>query len=385
MRVVCANVPRWPRYAVRSPLPPCRAFPRSSPPPPPPSALVPSLPRSLWCLSVISDLSLQLRKLRLVLLRLRRTGPLRRAGAYCGVFVCVVAWHVVALHLLTRSSYGWVQAGCAPPPVAGAGRMAPRSPPPRAAYVSSPIAAPGGGGGGGGGRGGPPCSNLNVAVQFVRSLGIKVDAFFDFSAGATMCFCHTCARARGEAPVYARGEPPRKCVMPIGWARVGMKLPPHAHGSDIMRTYHVAYHGTSMSALVPVLKTGRLAKAGDVVHGGARLGVRDGHIPAPGYRLCVPPLAVCTALPVLDVCVSLRAAGRACVRVCVCVRVSSRQQPAHRAARALQPRADLPVAGAGVLVDGGVRVVREVSVLVSAAECTPREVDVLTCGGGADG
>jgi hypothetical protein len=64
-----------------------------------------------------------------------------------------------------------------------------------------------------------------------------------------------------------------------------MKLPPHAVALDVLRTYHVAYHGTSLSALVPVLSTGRLAKAGDVVHGGRRLGIREKHIPTPVKRM----------------------------------------------------------------------------------------------------
>lgn len=129
------------------------------------------------------------------------------------------------------------------------------------------------------------CPYFALCARFVRSLGLPDDFFF-WDDGPSRCFCADCVATRAEPRVSSRGIPAAKLVQPFGWARVGLAVGgTQATAVGAFTNWHVAYHGTRLSSLRGILRTGCLVKAGDVVLDGHRIGIRDGHIPEPILRL----------------------------------------------------------------------------------------------------
>lgn len=83
---------------------------------------------------------------------------------------------------------------------------------------------------------------------------------------------------------YTRGDPPCIYIPARGWFRAALKLPPRALDLDVLRKYHVAFHGTSLATVPRILRNGGLALPGTRVIGGDELSVVPGHITAQFWR-----------------------------------------------------------------------------------------------------
>jgi hypothetical protein len=85
------------------------------------------------------------------------------------------------------------------------------------------------------------CRLAKRGMLFIRQVLKIPDSFL--SHANNLCFCKTCMEERGDGEVYTRGVPPKSYALPVGWFRLGLKLPPRATPLDIFN-WHVAYHGT---------------------------------------------------------------------------------------------------------------------------------------------
>ena len=71
-----------------------------------------------------------------------------------------------------------------------------------------------------------------------------------------------CFTKRKEVDVFSEGIPKRKYTKPLGWARFMLASTPRAEAQNIWKTYHVAYHGTIVDAVRPILDAGGLLLPG---------------------------------------------------------------------------------------------------------------------------
>ncbi|XP_070568214.1 neuralized-like protein 4 isoform X1 [Ptychodera flava] len=91
-----------------------------------------------------------------------------------------------------------------------------------------------------------------------------------------MCYCEKCHKHRGDKEVYPRGIPPTKYVLPLGWARFSLRILKHKLYS-LANDWHVAFHGTLVENVMPILDAGMLLCPEDVILGGDALSQRPGH------------------------------------------------------------------------------------------------------------
>ncbi len=93
----------------------------------------------------------------------------------------------------------------------------------------------------------------------MRTLAIH-PAYFDEQFDC--CFCERCYPL--ALPDTIANEGPTEYVVPRGWYRVGLALPPRAKALDIFRQWSASFHGTKDAlVLKSVLETGTLMKPGD--------------------------------------------------------------------------------------------------------------------------
>ncbi|XP_070568215.1 neuralized-like protein 4 isoform X2 [Ptychodera flava] len=78
-----------------------------------------------------------------------------------------------------------------------------------------------------------------------------------------MCYCEKCHKHRGDKEVYPRGIPPTKILK--------HKL------YSLANDWHVAFHGTLVENVMPILDAGMLLCPEDVILGGDALSQRPGH------------------------------------------------------------------------------------------------------------
>ncbi len=105
------------------------------------------------------------------------------------------------------------------------------------------------------------------AREFVRTLEIH-EAYFDEQFDC--CFCERCYPQ--ALPDTITNEGPTEYVVPRGWYRVGLALPPRAKALDIFRQWSASFHGTKdVLVLQSVLETGMLMKPGDKLLNGTTL------------------------------------------------------------------------------------------------------------------
>ena len=92
------------------------------------------------------------------------------------------------------------------------------------------------------------------------------------------CYCKKCHE--GGKQVQFAGTPPRKHGVPVGWTRIGLKVDESfVEMNDVWKDWHAAFHGTNAAGMIQILKSGkRLLKAGDIVLGGRKLAIPEGHI-----------------------------------------------------------------------------------------------------------
>jgi hypothetical protein len=105
------------------------------------------------------------------------------------------------------------------------------------------------------------------AREYAATLGIA-DAYFD--RRFDRCYCDRCYPAAW--PDTISNEGPTPYVVPRGWFRFGLALPPKAKALNIFDKWSVSFHGTkSPLVLQSGLDCGQLMKAGDTLLDGTIL------------------------------------------------------------------------------------------------------------------
>ena len=111
------------------------------------------------------------------------------------------------------------------------------------------------------------CQIERDARSYIVTLGIDgayLEPHFD------RCYCERCYPAAWRDTISNEG--PTEHVVPRGWFRVGLALPPKAKALDIFSKWSVSFHGTSSPlVLKSVLDCGQLMKAGDTLLDGTKL------------------------------------------------------------------------------------------------------------------
>ncbi|XP_077984407.1 neuralized-like protein 4 [Glandiceps talaboti] len=121
----------------------------------------------------------------------------------------------------------------------------------------------------------PNCEYMDLCRRFLASLDIP-DGFIN--SKFNVCYCNNCHVIRGDFFYYTRGEPPMDYGLPIGWSRYGLHVHKQRAGAlKIFKEWHVAFHGTTPSAVKHIIETGELLMAGDVAYGGVKLTEGKGH------------------------------------------------------------------------------------------------------------
>ncbi|XP_077984774.1 neuralized-like protein 4 [Glandiceps talaboti] len=103
------------------------------------------------------------------------------------------------------------------------------------------------------------CPYSDLCLRFKKSLELA-DAFFN--PKFDMCYCTSCHEGRGDKLYYTRGKPSKDYGVPIGWCRFALKTPPKAEALQAFSKWHVAFHGTRIDAVKPILDTGELLMPG---------------------------------------------------------------------------------------------------------------------------
>ena len=112
-----------------------------------------------------------------------------------------------------------------------------------------------------------PCQLEKSAREFIRTLDIH-EAYFNDQFDC--CFCKCCYPA--ALPDKIANEGPTEYVVPRGWYRVGLALPPRAKALDIFRHWSASFHGIKDPlVLKSVLESGALTKPGDKLLNGTTL------------------------------------------------------------------------------------------------------------------
>eukprot|EP01083_Nonionella_stella_P263179 894279_1 len=89
---------------------------------------------------------------------------------------------------------------------------------------------------------------------FVKETQINIAMF---EPHGNRCFCRYCHVERRDTYTYVRGNPPQTYVLPIGYARFGIKLTSQQqNGQNILDDWHVVYHGTKVSFLSEICESG---------------------------------------------------------------------------------------------------------------------------------
>ncbi|CAD5115981.1 DgyrCDS4912 [Dimorphilus gyrociliatus] len=119
------------------------------------------------------------------------------------------------------------------------------------------------------------CFYKNLCRKFIIN-NLKInDAFLE--PAYDMCYCKFCFTLRGDKEYYARGYPESTYALPIGWYRIGLKLPPRAKVENAFEKWHRAFHGTRVENILKILQHGDLLMPGDITAEGQQLKELDGH------------------------------------------------------------------------------------------------------------
>ena len=112
------------------------------------------------------------------------------------------------------------------------------------------------------------CALRTSAEEFLGTLSIA-EAYLDHEHDK--CYCAACYRG----PDCISNEGPSAYVVPRGWVRFGLKLPPRGSDPelDIFNKWNASFHGVkSTVVLKSVLQCGSLMKPGDTLLDGTALG-----------------------------------------------------------------------------------------------------------------
>lgn len=127
------------------------------------------------------------------------------------------------------------------------------------------------------------CLYAERCLEFVQSLPEVVQKFCNFDEHS-LCYCQNCHDKRGDGLVYTRGG--ANYALPIGWFRLALKTGGLQAEAFDAWNWHVAFHGTRVQNLRPILGTSRLLKPGDpaAALGGKAVKIVPGHIQTPLER-----------------------------------------------------------------------------------------------------
>jgi len=75
------------------------------------------------------------------------------------------------------------------------------------------------------------------------------------------CYCPQCYKA--HYPDVAKNDGPNYYVVPRGWARFGLRVPPQALSQDVFNKYCASFHGTSAQVATAIVKIGDFLFPGD--------------------------------------------------------------------------------------------------------------------------
>ena len=107
-------------------------------------------------------------------------------------------------------------------------------------------------------------------------MGSRVPMEF-FDPRGDYCYCNRCMAARGDRELYQRGDPSRPYIMPVGWIRLGLVVPPGLVAKhDPFKKWHNSYHGTSFETMLKIFDAGlHLLLAGDRGMEGEKIGIGE--------------------------------------------------------------------------------------------------------------
>jgi hypothetical protein len=115
--------------------------------------------------------------------------------------------------------------------------------------------------------GGASCPVQQRAAGFLATIGVAPE-FLD--AQHDRCYCSTCYPAAWQDTIGNEGPTPY--VVPRGWVRFGLGVPPRAKARRVFEEWSTSFHGVkSVEVLQSVLDCGMLMKAGDKLLDGTHL------------------------------------------------------------------------------------------------------------------
>ena len=100
---------------------------------------------------------------------------------------------------------------------------------------------------------------ITFKIKFVLT-----DGLLDFSSKFNKCYCVDCHGKRNESHFHSEGLGSQNVyTKPIGWGRIMLQLPPRAQSLKIFPDWNVAYHGTTIDSVIPILNSGMLLIPGN--------------------------------------------------------------------------------------------------------------------------
>eukprot|EP01083_Nonionella_stella_P172171 590005_1 len=128
------------------------------------------------------------------------------------------------------------------------------------------------------------CNDL--MERFVNATNINTAMF---EPKGHRCFCQNCHDQRSDVEAYKRGNPSQTYVLPIGYARFGIKLT--SEQRNVLNDWHVVYHGTKVSYLPDICQSGLILlkpndfKLSESTPKYKTIKIRSGHIPRKFKRI----------------------------------------------------------------------------------------------------
>ena len=111
------------------------------------------------------------------------------------------------------------------------------------------------------------CPVKRKAEAFLDTLGIP-EAYLN--SEHDRCYCHNCYQ--NDWPDTIRNDGPTAYIVPRGWVRFGLEVPPRVNALDVFNKWSTSFHGVSSTmVLKSILDCGQLMKPGDVLLDGTKL------------------------------------------------------------------------------------------------------------------
>ncbi|KAF8817715.1 hypothetical protein IE077_000640, partial [Cardiosporidium cionae] len=123
------------------------------------------------------------------------------------------------------------------------------------------------------------CENFQTTSKILPRLGLGEK----LNWRASRCYCPKCCMSQGYRNVgkISRGVPVSIASLPFGWSRYALHVDEDI--SDLISSWHVSYHGTTLESLRMIVKDGCLK-----VPDNREVFVREGHIPDLFYIFTSP-------------------------------------------------------------------------------------------------